>query len=207
MRGWAGMAIAFAVAIFILITDPDWLFGSTSITAKTGFIVALLWAAGVMFIVRQLDTHNTFLGRQIVFWSLSFVMIAIGAANMNILTKSPDAQLSVANLANIPAPAVVFTKKQRKRTVSKPDVADTSVFDRVEHVVEASDFYTGPIVKNMITQKDTQLPQNWKISEKQKRQFKRFLAQNSQKYNPETAFALPVSRSKSDPFANLVTSQ
>jgi len=207
MRGWTGMAIAFAGAVFILGTDPDWLFGSTSFTTKIGFIVALLWAAGVIFIVRQLDTHNTFLGRQIVFWSLSFVMIAAGAANINILTNLGKSQVSVANVASVPAPVVVPTKKHRKRIVQKSDVADTSKFNRVEHVVEASGYDNSPIVQNMITKKDTQLPQNWKVTEKQKRQFKQFLAHNGQHYNPETAYALPVSRSKNDPFSNIVTSQ
>jgi len=210
VKRWVGPAITFAVTILILTTDPNWLFGSDSVAIKAGFVIALLWSACVIFIIRHLDMSNASISRHLVLWSTGFVAVAIGTVNIDYFTDTPRQQTTTVSVVK-PDRARTITKKPRKNRSNETSIADTPKFDRIERLVEEKTNWFSvsnrPEIKNIITEKNTRLPHNWKISEKQKRQFKRFLAKQGQKYDPETAFSLPVARGKNDPFGNRIAAQ
>jgi len=195
MKGWVGAAMASVAIVVALTMDPVVFFGIEATGIKTAFMVVLLSAAGAAFVL-GLMTSELNLSRQAALWSASFAIIVITATNLDVLLGTSQSTKAVAKLNAPVEPVVPVSKKRRKPASAVVYIPDTSKLDRVEGLVEPqTSFFTSSknqqIVKNRISQKNTRLPTDWKISDEQKQKFKKFLAAQGQKYDPATAFNFP----------------
>ena len=195
MKARVGVGIALVTTLLALLVDPATLLGVESIQIKLAYAAVLLGLAGLAFMLGY-QTAEIDISRQIAIWSSTLAAIAILATNMDIITGSSKVFKPVAKVKK--------TYKPRKPRYKKPEstaiyVPDTPKLERIERIVTPESNGFNPladqedrlVVPNLYSKKNTRLAQDWKISDEQKEQFKKFLESQGLKYDPDTAFNPP----------------
>lgn len=195
MKTWAGVGIAVATLIITLWVDPAKLFGFETIELKVAFAGVLLALAGLAFFLgHRMPEIN--LPRQITVWMAGLAAIAIFTTNMDIVTGTSSVFKPVVKVKKPYVPRAARVKKPEASAIYVPD---TLKINRVEQLItpeqtSLNQFFESDNrvqVPNLFSQKDTPLAKDWKPTEKQRAQFKRFLESQGLKYDPDTAFKRP----------------
>jgi len=192
MRDWIGAIIASITIVAALTINPVGFYEGDIVSTKLFFAGILLCCAGVAFLIAR-KIHQLSFSRHVTFWIVGLAVITIGATNMDVLTGTADLP-EVASKKAAPAKRQISRYNQETPDVYVPD---TLKINRVERLVTQdpnsnSQNENEQLIQSNTSSRDSELPRDWKISDAEKEKFKRFLARQGLKFDPEIAFKRPI---------------
>ena len=132
MKFSISVAIALITLVVALLVEPADIFGRNSVELQVAFVLILLSASGVAFLLAY-NTRQVNFRRQVAIWLAGMAAFSVFATNMDLMTGTNRRAEPVVKVAKITEPAVGESpvrkpKRSRKNVLDLPTVDPVEIF-------------------------------------------------------------------------------